>query len=117
MKKLTILLTLLAPLMACIIAALAADHADLGWHALPYNAARELIGMMQGPRTTSQVRVVATILALAGCGLLTGYVLSSMMAYRKRSIAWALTTMVTGMFLIWGWSLFVVIPLCVIPQT
>ena len=118
MKRAGISGILLAPLAGCVIVdVLFAQHGQ-GWHALPWNAAREIVHIATSSGGWSRNDQVAAIaLSVVGLLLLVAYMAAGFMAWRKRSLAGAVGTMIAGVVLVWGWSLFVLIPLCVIPQT
>ena len=100
-----------------IVDMLLAQHGR-GWHAAPWNAAREIAHIATNSGGWSRNDQAAAIaLSVVGLLLLMAYIAAGLISWRKRSLAGAIGTMTIGVVLVWGWALFVLIPLCVFRQT
>ena len=117
MKRQGIIGILLVPVAACIIVDVFSDQHGRGWHALPWNAAREILHIATSSGWSRNDQVAALALSVIGVLLLLAYIAAGLVSYRKRSLPGSIATMIIGVLFFWGWALFVLIPLCVIPQT
>jgi hypothetical protein len=90
-------------------------HRNGGWHVLPFEAIKTLVGLSNGRDWHALDILAAIVFYGSGIIILTAYILGSLIALKKKSYPIAFGSSAAFIILIEGWALIITIPSLVVP--